>query len=397
MIFSGLNNALTEGKDLKMQRNLNSYEDEFDFKKYSTLLEVKKELNEERKNDVNFNDKNDNNIRTSNQSNFLKFNSYKNFHNNEIFHRNLNYELEKNKIKLQKENTFNENNYRQNIKEDFLTKINPNSPKNNDINNEFIDEIEILKNKISQYEASLENTKIQYQKQIDFYVQQLSNYNILITVITNFFKNISKKYIPNYNFNIPNNIIEPNNFIPLNQKDLQDKFDKIEKYISDLNSELNEYKKKENLSLDKNFDLDKNEIDKFITHNNYIKEPISNTIINDNKYSSEKDFIFKNELLSKKVRSKSSSKPRIQPNKKINSNKNLFKNKNSKNEIKLGKRNNSYRGADRNNNNNNNLDIIQYTRKKKKKSKANKDIPIKPNKKNKSKTDMKKIKSINLK
>ena len=42
MIFSGLNNALTEGKDLKMQRNLNSYEDEFDFKKYSTLLEVKK-------------------------------------------------------------------------------------------------------------------------------------------------------------------------------------------------------------------------------------------------------------------------------------------------------------------------------------------------------------------
>ena len=397
MIFSGLNNALTEGKDLKIQRNMNSYEEEFDFKKYNTLLEVKKELNEERKNDTNFIDKNDNNIRTSNQSNFSKFNSYKNFQNNEIFHRNLNYELEKNKIKLQKENTFNENNYKQNYREDFLTKINPSSPKNNDINNEFIDEIEILKNKISQYEASLENTKIQYQKQIDFYIQQLSNYNILITIITNFVNNISKKYIPNYNFNIPNNIIEPNNFIPLNQKDLQDKFDKIEKYISDLNSELNEYKKKENLSLDKNFDLDKNEIDKFITHNNYIKEPISNTIINDNKYSSEKDFIFKNELLSKKVRSKSSSKPRIQPNKKINSNKNLFKNKNAKNEIKFGKRNNSYRGADRNNNNNNNLDIIQYTKKKKKKLKSNKDIPIKPNKKNKSKTDMKKIKSINLK
>ena len=165
MIFSGLNNALTEGKDLKIQRNMNSYEEEFDFKKYNTLLEVKKELNEERKNDTNFIDKNDNNIRTSNQSNFSKFNSYKNFQNNEIFHRNLNYELEKNKIKLQKENTFNENNYKQNYREDFLTKINPSSPKNNDINNEFIDEIEILKNKISQYEASLENTKIQYQKQ----------------------------------------------------------------------------------------------------------------------------------------------------------------------------------------------------------------------------------------
>ena len=94
MIFSGLNNALTEGKDLKIQRNINSYEEEFDFKKYNTLLEVKKELNEERKNDTNFIDKNDNNIRTSNQSNFSKFNSYKNFQNNEIFHRNLNYELE---------------------------------------------------------------------------------------------------------------------------------------------------------------------------------------------------------------------------------------------------------------------------------------------------------------
>ena len=396
MIFSGQNNALTEGKDLKIQRNINSYEEEFDFKKYNTLLEVKKELNEERKNDTNFIDKNDNNIRTSNQSNFSKFNSYKNFQNNEIFHRNLNYELEKNKIKLQKENTFNENNYKQNYREDFLTKINPSSPKNNDINNEFIDEIEILKNKISQYEASLENTKIQYQKQIDFYIQQLSNYNILITIITNFFNNISKKYIPNYNFNIPNNIIEPNNFIPLNQKDLVDKFNKIEQYINDLNSELNEYKKKENFVLDKNLDLDKNEIDKFITHNNYIKEPIANTIITDNKYPSEKDFIFKNEFLSKKVRSKSSSKPRIQYNKKINSNKNLFKNKNSKNEIKLAKRNNSYRGSERNNNNNN-LDIIQYTKKKKKKSKANKDIPIKTNKKNKSKIDMKKIKSINLK
>ena len=46
--------------------------------------------------------------------------------------------------------------------------------------------------------------------------------------------------------------------------------------------------------------------------------------------------------------------------------------KNSKNEIKLAKRNNSYRGSERNNNNNN-LDIIQYTKKKKKKSRTNTD------------------------
>ena len=69
------------------------------------------------------------------------------------------------------------------------------------------------------------------------------------------------------------------------------------------------------------------------------------------------------------------------------------KNKNNKNENKLTKRNNSYRGKEANNN----LDIIQYTKKKKKKSKPCKDIPIKTYKKNKSKPDIRKPKSINLK
>ena len=357
-------------------------------------MEIKKELYEERKNDNDFNDKTINNIRNNNQNDFLKFNSYKNIQNNELFHKNLNYELEKSKNKMQKQNIFNEKNYKQNNIDDFLTRIAPNSPKSNDINNQFNEEIETLKNKILQYEESLENTKIQYQKQINFYIQQLTNYNTLITIITNFFTNISKKYIPNYNFNIQNNIIEPNNFIQLNQKDLEEKFEKIEQYINDLNLELNDYKKKETLSIDKNIDFDKNEIDKFITHNNYIKDPIAFTYINHDTFSEEKDFIFKNEILAKKVRSKSGSKPRIQFNKKVNSNKNLFKNKNSKNDIKLTKRNNSYRGKERNNNN---LDIIQYTKKKKKKSKPSKDIPIQSNKKNKSKIDMKKIKAINLK
>ena len=244
-----------------------------------------------------------------------------------------------------------------------------------------------MKNKISQYEVSLENTKVQYQKQINFYVQQLSNYNTLITIISNFFKNISKKFIPNYNFNIPNIIIEPNNFVPLNQKDIEEKFNKIEEYISDLNSELNEYKEreKEHLTIDRNYDFDKNEIDKYIIQNNKIKETISNTNYN-NIYSGENDFIFKNEILAKKVRSKSSSKPRLQLNKKINSNKNLFKNKNYKNDVKPAKRNNSYREKERNNN----LDIIQYTTKNRKKSKATKNIPIKINKKSKSKKDMRK-------
>ena len=384
MIFSGLNrfnNILTEEKDLKVQSNLNPYADELNLKKYNSLLEIKKDINEERKDNTYLNSRSINNILMNNPNNYLKFNSYTNYQNNELFHKNLNYELEKNKIRFQRDDNFNKQNL-----DDFLTKINQNGPKDN-LDNEFNDEIEILKNKISQYEVSLENTKVQYQKQINFYVQQLSNYNTLITIISNFFKNISKKFIPNYNFNIPNIIIEPNNFVPLNQKDIEEKFNKIEEYISDLNSELNEYKEreKEHLTIDRNYDFDKNEIDKYIIQNNKIKETISNTNYN-NIYSGENDFIFKNEILAKKVRSKSSSKPRLQLNKKINSNKNLFKNKNYKNDVKPAKRNNSYREKERNNN----LDIIQYTTKNRKKSKATKNIPIKINKKSKSKKDMRK-------
>lgn len=384
MIFSGLNrfnNILTEEKDLKVQSNLNPYADELNLKKYNSLLEIKKDINEERKDNTYLNSRSINNILMNNPNNYLKFNSYTNYQNNELFHKNLNYELEKNKIRFQRDDNFNKQNL-----DDFLTKINQNGPKDN-LDNEFNDEIEILKNKISQYEVSLENTKVQYQKQINFYVQQLSNYNTLITIISDFFKNISKKFIPNYNFNIPNIIIEPNNFVPLNQKDIEEKFNKIEEYISDLNSELNEYKEreKEHLTIDRNYDFDKNEIDKYIIQNNKIKETISNTNYN-NIYSGENDFIFKNEILAKKVRSKSSSKPRLQLNKKINSNKNLFKNKNYKNDVKPAKRNNSYREKERNNN----LDIIEYTTKNRKKSKATKNIPIKINKKSKSKKDMRK-------
>ena len=385
-----------------MPRNIHSYEDDFNFKKYNTLLEIKKELNEERKDNTNYTV--NNNIMMNNQNNPIAFKSYKDIQYNDLFHKNLNSELEKSKSKLQKEINNNDNNNRQQNFNDILNQIKQSNIINN-IDKEYNNEIENLKNKISQYEVTLENMKNQYQEQINYYIQQLSNYNIFITITTNFFQNISKKYIPNYNFNMPNNLTEPNNFIPLNQKDLEEKFAKIEQYIGDLNSELNEYKGKDYLSsinkqdkrdnlpiiINKDFDKEKNEIDKLISYNNNDSFTKTN---NNNIYFPENDFIFKNEILANKVRSKSSTKPRIHYPKKLNENKkNLFKNKNNKNENKLTKRNNSYRGKEANNN----LDIIQYTKKKKKKSKPCKDIPIKTYKKNKSKPDIRKPKSINLK
>lgn len=385
-----------------MPRNIHSYEDDFNFKKYNTLLEIKKELNEERKDNTNYTV--NNNIMMNNQNNPIAFKSYKDIQYNDLFHKNLNSELEKSKSKLQKEINNNDNNNRQQNFNDILNQIKQSNIINN-IDKEYNNEIENLKNKISQYEVTLENMKNQYQEQINYYIQQLSNYNIFITITTNFFQNISKKYIPNYNFNMPNNLTEPNNFIPLNQKDLEEKFAKIEQYIGDLNSELNEYKGKDYLSsinkqdkrdnlpiiINKDFDKEKNEIDKLISYNNNDSFTKTN---NNNIYFPENDFIFKNEILANKVRSKSSTKPRIHYPKKLNENKkNLFKNKNNKTENKLAKRNNSYRGKEANNN----LDIIQYTKKKKKKSKPCKDIPIKTYKKNKSKPDIRKPKSINLK
>jgi len=385
-----------------MPRNINSYEDDFNLKKYNTLLEIKKELNEERKDNTNYTV--NNNIMMNNQNNPIAFKSYKDVQYYDLFHKNLNSELEKSKTKLQKEINNNDNNNRQQNFNDILNQIKQSNIINN-IDKEYNNEIENLKNKISQYEVTLENMKNQYQEQINYYIQQLSNYNIFITITTNFFQNISKKYIPNYNFNMPNNVTEPNNFIPLNQKDLEEKFAKIEQYIGDLNSELNEYKGKDYLSsinkqdkrdnlpiiINKDFDKEKNEIDKLISYNNNDSFTKTN---NNNIYFPENDFIFKNEILANKVRSKSSTKPRIHYPKKLNENKkNLFKNKNNKNENKLTKRNNSYRGKEANNN----LDIIQYTKKKKKKSKPCKDIPIKTYKKNKSKPDIRKPKSINLK
>ena len=385
-----------------MPRNINSYEDDFNFKKYNTLLEIKKELNEERKDNTNYTV--NSNIMMNNQNNPIAFRSYKDIQYNDLFHKNLNSELEKSKSKPQKEINNNDNNNRQQNFNDILNQIKRSNIRNN-IDKEYNNEIENLKNKISQYEVTLENMKNQYQEQINYYIQQLSNYNIFITITTNFFQNISKKYIPNYNFNMPNNVTEPNNFIPLNQKDLEEKFAKIEQYIGDLNSELNEYKGKDYLSsinkqdkrdnlpiiINKDFDKEKNEIDKLISYNNNDSFTKTN---NNNIYFPENDFIFKNEILANKVRSKSSTKPRIHYPKKLNENKkNLFKNKNNKTENKLTKRNNSYRGKEANNN----LDIIQYTKKKKKKSKPCKDIPIKTYKKNKSKPDIRKPKSINLK
>ena len=66
-----------------MPRNIHSYEDDFNFKKYNTLLEIKKELNEERKDNTNYTV--NNNIMVNNQNNPIAFKSYKDVQYYDLF------------------------------------------------------------------------------------------------------------------------------------------------------------------------------------------------------------------------------------------------------------------------------------------------------------------------
>ena len=78
------------------------------YKKYN-FHEISKELNneQEQKNDISNFYGNNNNI--TNNKNLLRFNSYRDIHNNNNFHKNLNIDLEKNQLKLENERLIKEN------------------------------------------------------------------------------------------------------------------------------------------------------------------------------------------------------------------------------------------------------------------------------------------------
>ena len=383
-INSGINNDINVN-------NLNPVNNApLKYKKYN-IYEMRKEINNEEKN--NFNNFYENN-NINNNHNFSRFNSYRDIHYNNEFHSNLNNEIEKNRYKIENEKLVKENMALKNDLNEALNQINKIkeqplilNPNNNDLK----EQLSILQNKIAIYEISLEKTKNKYEKQINYYIQELSNYNNLISIINTFFENISKKYLAstNYNFNIKNNFVNPINANSLNENDFEGKFKKIEIYISNLNTELDKYKSRninfdsslinQNLTNEK-MDIKEDELKDINNNNSFINK--NNAFTNDN------NVIFENEIIAKKVRSNSSTKTRTRLNKKeIKKNNSFVKNKKN---IKETKDKNSKRKDSKSKDKKSNLDIIKYSRKSHKTFKNSIDIPTKDKKRSKSKTKINK-------
>ena len=94
-----------------------------------------------------------------------------------------------------------------------------------------------IKSKISQYDNIMERTDLKYQEQINNYQKQLIKYNSYIHEIYIFFNNISNNYLPELNFSLQNN-----ESVLMNFELFQNKLNLIEKYICELNKNLNNYK-----------------------------------------------------------------------------------------------------------------------------------------------------------
>ena len=383
-IDNPINNNYSKGNDINftnisndtsLNSNINA---PLKYKKYN-FHEIRKELNNKEKNDFNNFYENNNNNNTNN-------------------HKLENEKLTKENMSIKKElndaiNTINR------IKDQPLL-LN-----NNNNNNEFNKQLSILQNKISIYELSLEETKNKYETEINYYIQQLSNYNILISIVNSFFQNIFKNYMHNYNYslNIPNNLQKNTYATPLNREDLEEKFKIIEKYIFNLNNELNNYKIKnktfESSLLNPNLIDNKEDIninikdDEFKLNNNNEEDIQDNQWNNNNSFIKTNDFfsknnklVFENEIIAKKLRSNSSTKAKCRYINKENKKNNSFA-KNKKN--KKGK--NSKRKDSRNNlNKNKNIDIIKSSKKNNNKTfKKSIDIPNKDKNRSKSKNKIK--------
>jgi len=267
---------------------------------------VSKELNNEQNNNIT-------NYISNNYRNSLQYNSFRHFQNNNSFHNNLNNELEKNKLKIENERLLKENILIKKELYEALNQINKMKEQSLMINNsnikstEFNEQLSLLNNQKSVNEISLEKTKNIYEKQINYYIQQLSNYNTLLTLVDSFFQTISKKYIPDYNFNLPNIFIDPKNFEPLNKNDFEEKFNKIEEYIYNLNQELNCYRiQNKNNSNENSNKKKKISINDFIVDKNDEEE--KNLDDSNNSFYIKTNNIFENEIIAQKLRANSTKK-----------------------------------------------------------------------------------------
>ena len=156
--------------------------------------------------------------------------------------------------------------------------------KESDKNNEqFKNEINKLKQKISEYESIIEETKIKYKEQIENYTIQIKEYNTYIHLSYIFFNNLAKNAITNLNFDL-----SKNNLILISIDEFKQKLNQIENFIYDILKENSNMKIKYHKLLEMNNQLCNNyEKERNINSEQDIN---NNNIINDSFHTSSSNF-----------------------------------------------------------------------------------------------------------
>ena len=169
--------------------------------------------------------------------------------------------------------------------------------KESDKNNEqFKNEINKLKQKISEYESIIEETKIKYKEQIENYTIQIKEYNTYIHLSYIFFNNLAKNAITNLNFDL-----SKNNLILISIDEFKQKLNQIENFIYDILKENSNMKIKYHKLLEMNNQLcnnyeneRNNNSEQDVNNNNYINDSFHTSSSNFNTINKTPENVFEN-------------------------------------------------------------------------------------------------------
>ena len=163
-------------------------------------------------------------------------------------------------------------------------------------NEQFKNEINKLKQKISEYESIIEETKIKYKEQIENYTIQIKEYNTYIHLSYIFFNNLAKNAITNLNFDL-----SKNNLILISIDEFKQKLNQIENFIYDILKENSNMKIKYHKLLEMNSQLcnnyeneRNNNSEQDVNNNNYINDSFHTSSSNFNTINKTPENVFEN-------------------------------------------------------------------------------------------------------
>ena len=163
-------------------------------------------------------------------------------------------------------------------------------------NEQFKNEINKLKQKISEYESIIEETKIKYKEEIENYTIQIKEYNTYIHLSYIFFNNLAKNAITNLNFDL-----SKNNLILISIDEFKQKLNQIENFIYDILKENSNMKIKYHKLLEMNNQLcnnyeneRNNNSEQDVNNNNYINDSFHTSSSNFNTINKTPENVFEN-------------------------------------------------------------------------------------------------------